>query len=112
MVHAAPETVVVALTTAPDAETATAIARTLLEERLIACASVVPGVVSLYRWEGEVRSDSEVLVVLKTVAGAGDALSRRISELHPYDVPEVLLLDTAGGADPYLEWVRTEVEVG
>lgn len=109
MLHAAEETVVVALTTAPDVGTATAIANRLLEERLIACANVLPGATSIYRWDGEVRAESEVVVVLKSVAGAGDRLTRRVTELHPYDVPEVLLLDTTGGAEEYLEWVRGEV---
>ena len=109
MLHAADETVVVALTTAPDAGTATAIADRLLEERLIACANVLPGATSMYRWDGEVRTESEVVVVLKSIAGVRDRLTRRVIELHPYDVPEVLFLDTSGGSEAYLDWVRGEV---
>jgi len=105
-----PDTVVVALTMAPDSDTAAGIAERLLHERLIACANIVPGATSIYRWEGEIRSESEVLVILKSVAGARQELCRRVAELHPYDVPEVLFLEaTFGGAESYLDWVRAEV---
>ncbi len=95
--------------TAPDAEVAERLARTLVTERLAACANVVRDVVSVYRWEGEVRRDSEVLVILKTTAAALDSLESRAVELHPYDVPEVLAVPVLGGYGPYLEWIRAEV---
>ena len=95
--------------TAPDAEVAERLARTLVDERLAACANIVPGVVSVYRWEGEVQRDSEVLVILKTSAEVLDDLESRAVELHPYDVPEVLALPVRGGHEPYLDWVRAEV---
>jgi periplasmic divalent cation tolerance protein len=104
-----PDTVVVALTMAPDSDTAAGIAERLLSESLIACANIVPGATSIYRWEGEIRSESEVLVILKSVAGARRELGRRVAELHPYDVPEVLFLEATGGAESYLDWVRAEV---
>jgi len=97
------------LMTAPDAEVAERLARTLVDERLAACANIVPGVVSVYRWEGEVQRDSEVLVILKTSAEVLDDLESRAVELHPYDVPEVLALPVRGGHGPYLDWVRAEV---
>lgn len=109
MVDAAPEAVVVALTTAPDPDAAAVIARSLLDEKLIACANILPGVTSMYRWEGEVRTDGEVLVVLKSVRGVEEALTRRLIEVHPYDVPELLVLDADRGSEAYLEWVRGEV---
>jgi periplasmic divalent cation tolerance protein len=102
--------VVTMLVTAPDMETAEGLARALVEERLAACANVVPGVVSVYRWEGEVRRDAEVLMVLKTTESGAVALERRVVELHPYEVPEVLTLSVTGGHAPYLSWVRTAVE--
>ncbi len=80
----------------------------LLEERLVACANVVPGITSIYRWEGEVHEEAEVLVVLKTRASLVPTLIARVEELHPYDVPEVLALPVLAGYDPYLEWVRNE----
>lgn len=95
--------------TAPDAEVAEHLARTLVTERLAACANIVRDVVSVYRWEGEVRRDSEVLVILKTTAAALDSLESRAVELHPYDVPEVLAVPVRGGHGPYLDWIRAEV---
>jgi len=101
---------VVVLTTAPDREVAERLARSLVEERLVACANIVPGVASIYRWEGEVHHDSEVLLLLKSTEAATGALRDRIVELHPYDLPEVLSLPVPGATDPYAEWVRGEVE--
>jgi periplasmic divalent cation tolerance protein len=96
------------LVTVPDPEAADRLGRTLVEERLAACANLVPGVVSLYRWEGEVQRDEEVLLILKCTAPGVEALRRRVVELHPYDVPEVLALPVAEGHAPYLRWVREE----
>lgn len=99
----------VALVTAPDAETGARIGRTLVEERLAACVNLVPGVRSIYRWEGAVEDDAEVLLVVKTTVARAEALAARVPEVHPYDVPEVLLLPVAEGSAPYLQWVRDEV---
>jgi periplasmic divalent cation tolerance protein len=100
--------VVLALSTAPDAATAERIARALVDERLIACMNVVPGLTSIYRWGGEVRRDSEVLMLMKTRPGRVDALRARISELHPYEVPELLVAPVVDGLAPYCRWVRDE----
>jgi periplasmic divalent cation tolerance protein len=99
----------VVLTTAPSIEVAERIAGALVEERLAACATVVPGVVSIYRWEGALRREGEVLVVLKTTGERVESLRSRVVELHPYDVPEVLALGVQAGHEPYLAWVRDEV---
>ena len=104
-----PAGVVVALVTAPDAEAAERLASALVEERLAACANVVPGVVSIFRWDGKVQREDEVLIVLKTTAEALPRLTPRVAELHPYDVPEVLALPVSGGLDAYLSWVTAEV---
>jgi periplasmic divalent cation tolerance protein len=98
----------VVLITAPDAETALSLARALVQERLAACANVVPGVRSLYRWQGELRDDAEVLLVVKTTRARCEALAARVRDLHPYELPEVLALPAAGGSEAYLEWVRRE----
>jgi periplasmic divalent cation tolerance protein len=98
----------VALVTVPDDATAERLGRILVEERLAACANIVPGVRSIYRWQGEVQNDAEVLVVLKTTDTRGEELSRRVAQLHPYEVPEVLLLEVGGGHTPYIEWVREQ----
>ena len=102
--------VLVVLVTAPDTEVARRIASRLVEERLAACGNVVPGVTSLFRWEGAVRDEPEVLLVLKTSAGSLERLEARVRELHPYDVPEVLALPAVGGSEAYLDWVRDSVE--
>ncbi len=99
----APESRVI-LSTAP-AERAGGIARSLVQERLAACVNVIPAVLSVYRWEGRVQTDEEVLLVMKSVARRVDDLVSRLLELHPYDVPEVLVLPVDGGSARYLEWV-------
>ncbi|MFQ5537214.1 MAG: divalent-cation tolerance protein CutA [Gemmatimonadota bacterium] len=101
--------VCIALVTAPDSETAERVGRTLVEERLAACVNILPGVVSVYRWEGRVVREGEVLAVLKTTCAAGKRLVQRVRELHPYDVPEVLILNVDEGSAPYLDWVVGEV---
>jgi periplasmic divalent cation tolerance protein len=99
---------VLVLTTLPTADAAAALARTLLEERLAACANIVPGVRSIYRWQGKVEDQGEVLVLLKTRRQLFDLLRARILELHPYEVPEVLALPVESGHAAYLEWVARE----
>ena len=98
----------VALATAPDADVAERIARALVEERLVACANLVANVRSIYRWQGRVEDDSEVMLVLKTRADRIAALCERLRALHPYAVPELVVLPIDGGLEPYLEWVRAE----
>lgn len=97
------------LVTAPDAEVGERLGRALVEEHLAACANVVPGMVSLFWWEGEVQRSGEALLILKTTAAGLRALEARLLELHPYDVPEVLALGVQDGHEPYLAWVREEV---
>jgi periplasmic divalent cation tolerance protein len=104
--------IVAVLTTAPSAEVGERIAEALVGERLAACANLLPAVRSIFRWQGEVQRESEVLVLLKTTRGALEALRGRLVDLHPYDVPEVLALDVRGGHAPYLDWVRSEVGGG
>lgn len=98
----------VVLITAPDVETGRRIAQALVDERLAACVNVVPGLRSLYRYEGRVHEDPEVLLVAKTRVDRCEALAARVRDLHPYDLPEVLELPAIGGSAAYLDWVRTE----
>jgi periplasmic divalent cation tolerance protein len=100
---------VVVLVTAPSADKAAEIARTLVEEQLAACGNVLPTVRSIYRWEGKVHDEPEALLILKTRANLFEALRERIVALHPYQVPEVLRLDVAAGHLPYLEWIGASV---
>ncbi len=94
--------------TAPDVAAAERVGRALVQERLAACATVIPGALSVYRWEGEVRADAEVQVLLKTRGELVDRLFRRAAELHPYDVPELLAAPLAGVTEAYRRWVLDE----
>jgi periplasmic divalent cation tolerance protein len=98
----------VVLMTAPDAEVAARIARTLVEERLAACVNVVDGVRSFYRWQGEVEDDAEVLLVAKTGVSRCQQLAARVEALHPYELPEIVVLPVYGGSERYLRWVLSE----
>lgn len=95
-------------TTVPEASVGERLCRTVVEERLAACGTVLPGAVSIYRWEGEVARADEVLVMLKTARNSAAKLKDRIVALHPYEVPEVLVLDVEDGYEPYLDWVVQE----
>lgn len=94
--------------TTRDRAEATAIARTVVGERLAACANIVGDIASIYRWDGDVREDSEVALLLKTRAGLAGALTERIVQLHSYDCPCVTVWDIAGGNADYLNWIETE----
>lgn len=95
----------VVLVTAPDEGTARSIARTLVDERLAACGNILSAMTSIYRWQDAIEEASEALLILKTSGERVAALSARITELHPYDVPEVLALTITAGHQPYLEWL-------
>ncbi len=99
---------VVVNVTAPNLATAEKLARALVQESLAACCTLVPAVRSIYRWQGEVHEDIEVLLVIKTRAEVVPALTERVCALHPYTLPEVLVLPVLGGSAPYLDWVRAE----
>lgn len=99
----------IVLVTAPPKE-AELIARMLLEERLIACANLVPGVLSLYWWENAVCKDGETLIVLKTPSKNTKALFARLKELHSYKVPEFLTLPIDEGSTDYVAWALREAK--
>ncbi|BDG08289.1 divalent-cation tolerance protein CutA [Anaeromyxobacter paludicola] len=94
------------IVTAPTADKAAELARTLVEERLAACGNVLPGVRSIYRWEGKVADEPEVLLVLKTSRELFPRLRDRVLALHPYQVPEVIALRVEGGSAAYLRWIE------
>lgn len=98
--------------TCPDAETAARIAQTLVDERLAACASLLPGVHSIYRWQGAVQQADEVLLLIKTAADRLQALIARIGALHPYELPEVIAVEATGGSAAYLAWVADATRPG
>lgn len=107
----ASESVSLVLSTAPDRETGERLVRTLVEERRIACGNLIPGLLSLYRWEGEVAREEEVLLLLKTRAESVASLFARLAELHPYDVPELVELPVSAVSHAYRRWVIESTEV-
>jgi periplasmic divalent cation tolerance protein len=103
---------VLILSTVPDAAEAERLSRVLIEEGLAACVSRIPGMESVYRWQGAVENSTEVLLLIKTHSGRADSIIRRLEELHSYDVPEILVFPVAGGASSYLAWIRDTVDGG
>ena len=99
----------VVLITAGSQEEADCVAHALVSEMLAACVNVIPGVTSVYRWEGEVQRDQEWLLVAKSSCDVLDALVQRVQELHSYDVPEIIALTLTGGSEAYLRWIDQEV---
>ncbi|MEM9381756.1 MAG: divalent-cation tolerance protein CutA [Planctomycetota bacterium] len=97
------------LVTFPDEETAVEVARQLVERRLVACVNVLPGVRSVYRWEGAVQVDPEVLAILKTTTDRLEDLAAEVARLHPYDTPEFMALDPLHVDERYLRWARASV---
>jgi periplasmic divalent cation tolerance protein len=102
---------IVVLTTLASADEAVTLVRTLLDRRLIACGNILPGVRSIYRWEGKVADEREVIVLMKTRAVRLDALEMAFGELHPYKVPELLALPVSAGLHKYLEWIDDETSL-
>jgi len=102
-------TALVVLTTLGSLEDARKLVRALVDERLIACGTLLPGGRSIYRWDGEVKEESEVVVLLKTEVSQWEPLTAAIRRLHPYQVPELLALPVERGLEPYLAWLASEV---
>jgi periplasmic divalent cation tolerance protein len=100
---------VIVLTTAPTPEEANRLARTFVEERLAACATLVPAVESIYHWEGKIESSTETLLLLKTSTDQLAALEQRLHQLHSYQTPEFLVLRVDGGSHPYLDWLQASL---
>ena len=99
----------VVLCTVPTAAVAAGLAHALVEARLAACGNVVPGLRSIYRWQGKVEDEAEVLLVLKTTRERFPALRDELLRRHPYQVPEVLALPVEAGSAAYLEWLSAQV---
>jgi len=108
--YAAVTDAMVVFTTLPSPEKAAEIARTLVEERLVACANVLPAVRSIYKWQGKMQDENEVMLLLKTREEQLERLKLRILELHPYEVPEVLAIPVESGYRAYLEWIASETK--
>ena len=106
MPDSAPQARIV-LTTVADAGEAARLARALVEERLAACATILPGAQSIYRWQGEVETATECLLLLKTGLEQLPALEARLHALHSYETPEFLVLAVESGSRGYLEWLQS-----
>jgi periplasmic divalent cation tolerance protein len=96
---------VVALTTVPAGFDAAGMARTLVERGLAACVNILPGVTSVYRWQGAVECDAEVQIIMKTTADKIGALDQAVQALSPHDVPEFIVLPIVAGSEAYLAWL-------
>ncbi len=101
----------VVLITTGSTEEAQKIARALVEERRAACVNIVAPVQSVYRWQGEVQTDQEALLIVKTQAQALEGLAKRVKQLHSYEVPEVIALPILAGAEDYLRWIDEQIEI-
>lgn len=99
------EEIWLALSNFPDPETAGRIAEQLVRQKFAACANILPGVRSIYRWKGQVEEATETTVLFKTTRARFAALQAKLQELHPYEVPEVIALPLADGLSDYLRWV-------
>lgn len=99
----------VVLTTLSTVEDARAFVRALLNERVIACGTVLPAGTSIYRWKNEMKEESEAVVLMKTEASRWDALVTAVRSRHPYEVPELLALPVERGLEAYLAWLEHEV---
>ena len=96
--------------TVPDSDTGRRIAARLVEYRLAACVNLLPGVESVYRWQGEVQSDTEALLMIKTCVADYAGVEATILKLHPYELPEIIAVPPSGGLPAYLEWVSKHGE--
>jgi len=99
---------VIVLITVPSMEVGKQIARELVETRLAACVNILPGITSLYRWQGEVTEEDELLLVVKTQQALFDRLVELVTQHHPYDLPEVIALPIIAGLESYLTWIDKE----
>jgi periplasmic divalent cation tolerance protein len=101
--------VIVGLSSCPDEASARRIAEALVSERLATCVNRVSGVVSTYFWDGRLQDDAEILLIIKTTAARQAELAARLKVLHPYELPELIVLPVTGGNERYLQWVRDGV---
>lgn len=99
------DAILLCLCSCPDATSAEQLAGALVGERLAACINIVPGLRSVFRWQGSVQRESEVLLLIKTTRSRYPALQARLPQLHPYELPELLAVESVFGLPAYLQWV-------
>ncbi len=100
----------IVLCSVPDTDTAETIAGTLVTEQLAACVNIIPGITSVYRWEGAVEKDPELLLLIKTAAHAWPLLEQRIRSLHPYELPEIIAVPIKTGQKDYIKWITDSLK--
>lgn len=110
--HPFMEQVLLVMTNLPDLPAAQAMARALVGARLAACVNILPGVQSVYHWQGEVEEAAEVTLLVKTTQRQFDALQHAIVAAHPYELPEVIAMPVTAGHAPYLHWIKAETTQG
>ncbi|MDV6316824.1 divalent-cation tolerance protein CutA [Idiomarina sp. HP20-50] len=98
------------LCTTDSHDSATAIARTLVEKRLVACVNIVPNMTSVYSWQGQIHEDQEWLMLIKSTAERFDDIKNKISAIHPYDSPELISINIEDGLPDYLTWLQDSVK--
>ena len=91
-----------------DIEDARRIAHTLVEEKLVACVNIIPNVESFYRWEGKIEDDEECIFIAKTIEENVDKTITRIKSLHPYELPDIIVLPIIGGLNEYIDYISNE----
>lgn len=99
----------IALCTCPDEESAETVANHLVDQQLAACVNIITGIRSVFRWKGEVESNKEVLLVIKTMLHVYDRMEQVILQHHPYELPEVVIVPITNGNSDYLSWIKSSV---
>ncbi|TDJ44270.1 MAG: divalent-cation tolerance protein CutA [Gammaproteobacteria bacterium] len=92
--------------TCPDEQVAESISTHIVEHGLAACVNRIPGLTSVYKWEGEMKSGTEVLLLIKTTSDRCEALTAELLNIHPYELPEIIAVPVIAGHQPYLDWIK------
>ena len=100
--------VAVVYTTIDNIQDARRIAQTIVEEQLVACVNIIPNVESIYRWKGDIENDTEIILIAKTVDDNVKKTIQRIKQLHPYELPDIIVLPIIGGIKEYLDYITNE----
>jgi periplasmic divalent cation tolerance protein len=97
---------IVILSTCPNWATAEKLAKTLVENGICACANIIPGLTSIYRWKGEICRDNEIFLIIKTIRRLYPEVEKTIKLNHPYEVPEIVVLPIVEGSEEYISWLK------
>ena len=99
----------IVLCTCPDQDSAKKIADNLVDQGLAACVNILPGILSVYRWQGKRDESQEHLLIIKTITDVQDRLEKAITKLHPYELPEIIAVPIQGGSAGYLDWISENI---